>query len=200
MLNADALGHITFFGNPNRQVDQFWASTSERPSQPPASPAPADAHLRLSANWPQRAVLHGRRSGCQGQSLKGLKGSLNRIVELLARYGQNAVAYHSHLSEPHRRDNLRLFRRGMVNVLVTCRALDEGTNVPEANVAVVARSTSSTRQRIQRLGRVLRPAANKIAATVYTLFTGEDERDRLAEEEQELEGVARIIWKRGVLK
>lgn len=124
--------------------------------------------------------------------------SLNRIVALLAKFGQNAVEYHSHLSESHRRDNLRLFRRGMVNVLVTCRALDEGANVPEANVAIIARSTSSTRQRIQRLGRVLRPAENKNAAIVYTLFAGVEEQDRLAAEEQDLEGVAHIIWKRGV--
>lgn len=126
--------------------------------------------------------------------------SLKRIVTLLAEDGQNAVAYHSNLSESHRRDNLRLFRRGIVNVLVTCRALDEGTNVPEANVAVVARSTSSTRQRIQRLGRVLRPASGKKFATVYTLYAGEEERERLSIEAQGLEGVASIIWKRGAVQ
>jgi len=88
----------------------------------------------------------------------------------------------------------------MVSVLVTCRALDEGANVPEANIAIIARSTSSTRQRIQRLGRVLRPAAKKSAATVYTLFTGEDEREQLANEARGLEGVARIVWKRGAIQ
>lgn len=123
--------------------------------------------------------------------------SLTRIIALLAKFGQNAVTYHSQLSEPHRRDNLRLFRRGMVNVLVTCRALDEGANVPEANVAIIARSTSSTRQRIQRLGRVLRPAIGKSAAIVYTLYSGKNERSQLEDEEQDLEGVARIVWKRG---
>jgi superfamily II DNA or RNA helicase len=123
--------------------------------------------------------------------------SANRIVNLLIAGGQNAVAYHSHLSESHRRDNLRLFRRGTISVLVTCRALDEGANVPESNIAIVARSTSSTRQRIQRLGRVLRPAEGKLTATVYTLFSGDDERERLAHEANDLQGVARIIWKTG---
>jgi superfamily II DNA or RNA helicase len=126
--------------------------------------------------------------------------SLNRIIALLAQHGQNSVAYHSQLSEYHRRDNLRLFRRGMVDVLVTCRALDEGANVPEANIAIVARSTSSTRQRIQRLGRVLRPANGKNAATVFTLYAGEEERDGLALEAEGLEGVARVVWKRGTVQ
>lgn len=126
--------------------------------------------------------------------------SLGRITELLLEFGQNSVTYHSHLTESHRRDNLRLFRRGMVNMLITCRALDEGANVPEANVAIVARSTSSTRQRIQRLGRVLRPASGKEHAMVYTLYSGKAPRTRLAEEAAGLEGVASVIWKRGIVQ
>lgn len=124
-------------------------------------------------------------------------GSLQLISDSLRRHGQNTVTYHSQLSDPHRRDNLRLFRRGAVNALVTCRALDEGANVPETNVAIIARSTSSTRQRIQRLGRVLRPAEGKEFATVYTLYANEEERERLAWEARDLQGVARVRWKKG---
>lgn len=121
------------------------------------------------------------------------------ISELLAKLGQNSVTYHSNHSDSHRRDNLRLFRRGIVNMLVTCRALDEGANVPEANVAIVAHSTSSTRQRIQRLGRVLRPARNKRRAIVYTLYIGDDQRIRLSTEAANLEGVADVSWSRGTI-
>ncbi len=121
------------------------------------------------------------------------------IAELLASLGQNSVTYHSSLSDSHRRDNLRLFRRGIVNMLVTCRALDEGANVPEANIAIVAHSTSSTRQRIQRLGRVLRPAHSKRRALVYTLYVGDDQRIRLSREATNLEGVADVSWSRGTI-
>ena len=126
--------------------------------------------------------------------------SLARITNLLSEYGQNSVAYHSHLAESHRRDNLRMFRRGIINMLVTCRALDEGANVPEANVAIIARSTSSVRQRIQRLGRVLRPAAGKEHAIVYTLYAGDNQRDLLAHEAVKLEGVSDVTWKKGSLQ
>ncbi len=126
--------------------------------------------------------------------------SIDSICRGLKAQGITSVAYHSRMSSAYRRDNLRLFRRGESNVLITCRALDEGTNVPESNVAIVAQSTSSTRQRIQRLGRVLRPATGKDRATVYTLFEAGEQEERLREEEISLEGVASIQWKRGSIK
>ena len=126
--------------------------------------------------------------------------SLGKITDLLSKCGQNSVAYHSQLSESHRRDNLRLFRRGEINILVTCRALDEGANVPEANIAIVAHSTSSTRQRIQRLGRVLRPARGKEYSTVYTLYAHEEQQKLLAEEAAGLEGLVGIDWKTGYVR
>ena len=60
------------------------------------------------------------------------------IFEGLRVAGVNVALYHSKMSEPLRRNNLRLFRRGGTDVLVTCRALDEGFNVPEARVAIIA--------------------------------------------------------------
>ncbi len=127
-------------------------------------------------------------------------GSLHSICSGLKSQGMTSVAYHSRMSSAHRRDNLRMFRRGESNVLVTCRALDEGTNVPESNVAIVAQSTTSTRQRIQRLGRVLRPANGKNYATVYTLYYGEDRELQLREEEAGLIGVAETTWKAAAIK
>ena len=123
--------------------------------------------------------------------------SLALISRALFVQGITSVAYHSRMASAHRRDNLRLYRKGEVNILVTCRALDEGTNIPESNVAIIAQSTSSTRQRIQRMGRVLRPAKGKRHATIYTLFDAPDQEDQLREEEAGLVGVARTKWQRG---
>jgi superfamily II DNA or RNA helicase len=120
--------------------------------------------------------------------------SANEIVQLLRERGRRAAAYHSHLGPDLRRDNLRQFRRGQVDALVTCRALDEGVNVPDAAVAVIASGTASTRQRVQRLGRVLRPSAGKENAVIYTLFATDVEERRLREEEDALEGADRIEW------
>jgi len=118
------------------------------------------------------------------------------ICKELCRDGHRATIYHSRIGESVRRDNLRLFRRGVFDVLVCCRALDEGINVPEACVAVIASATASGRQRIQRLGRVLRKVPGKDHAAVYTLYATKEEEARLAEEEAKLLGIASIKWQR----
>ena len=112
----------------------------------------------------------------------------------------SATIYHSQIGAELRRDNLRLYRRGVFNVLVTCRALDEGMNVPETDVAVVASSTRSVRQRIQRLGRVLRPAPGKPKARIYTIYTSKPEEDRLAEEALKLTNTSKITWMRSAVR
>lgn len=118
----------------------------------------------------------------------------NEILALLQRRGVMATIYHTDLSPLRRRENLRQFRRGFYSCLVCCRALDEGLNVPGASVAVIASGTASSRQRIQRLGRVLRSQSGKGSATVYTLFGTPTERARLEREEKRLEGVALVRW------
>ena len=122
--------------------------------------------------------------------------SATALYDILRKRNHSACIYHSKLAPNWRRDNLRLFRQGVFDVLVSCRALDEGMNVPETTVAIIASSTASHRQRIQRLGRVLRPARGKDHAIHYTLFATEQEQRRLANEEASLEGVAREVGHR----
>lgn len=116
------------------------------------------------------------------------------IVSLLLARGHRAAAYHSGIGTYLRQDNLRLFRRGEIDVLVTCRALDEGINVPDASMAMIVASTASTRQRIQRLGRVLRPSRGKERAQIFTIYASEPEAERLRQEEEGLEGVDIVDW------
>lgn len=116
------------------------------------------------------------------------------IHEVLLASGIKAVLYHSGLPARTRAEALSEYRQGKSNVLVTCRALDEGFNVPETEVGIIAASTATRRQRIQRLGRVLRPAEGKDGAVVYTLVATNPEIDRLRSEEVEMEGVASVSW------
>lgn len=118
----------------------------------------------------------------------------NHIKSILEKRNRSVTIYHAGIAPAVRRDNLRLYRRGVYDILVCCRALDEGINVPETAVAVLASSTASMRQRIQRLGRVLRPAKGKELADVYTIYATEAERDRLLKESQELGEVCTVSW------
>jgi len=119
------------------------------------------------------------------------------IHHMLGRRNHSVTLYHSRIGPSVRRDNLRLYRRGLFDILVSCRALDEGMNVPETMIAIIASGTASRRQRIQRLGRVLRPARGKTAATIYTLYATAQEEARLREEEERLDGVAGVQWWQG---
>jgi superfamily II DNA or RNA helicase len=56
-----------------------------------------------------------------------------------------------------RREILRKFRAGDYDAIVSSQVLDEGVDVPAANVGIVLSGTGSTREYRQRLGRVLRP-------------------------------------------
>lgn len=112
----------------------------------------------------------------------------------LQQRGHRVVAYHSRIGKDFRRDNLRMFRTGLADVLVCCRALDEGIDLPEAECAILAASTSSHRQRVQRLGRVLRTHKAKDLAVVYSLYATEQERESLVSESKRLDGVAKTTW------
>lgn len=118
------------------------------------------------------------------------------IHEVLADNGVRAGLYHSRIPLKQRVKTLAEYRKGSLEVLVTCRALDEGFDVPETDVGIIAASTATRRQRIQRLGRVLRPASGKEGAEVFTLVATTPEIARLKEEEAELEGVAEVTWGR----
>jgi superfamily II DNA or RNA helicase len=106
----------------------------------------------------------------------------------------SAGVYHSRLRLRERVQVLSDYRAGKLEVLVTCRALDEGFNVPETEIGIIASSTATRRQRIQRLGRIVRPAEGKADALVYTLVATAPEIARLKDEEAALEGVASVSW------
>ena len=59
-----------------------------------------------------------------------------------------------------RRRILRKFREGEYPAIVSSRVLDEGIDVPAANVGVILSGTGSTREYRQRLGRILRPSGD----------------------------------------
>lgn len=118
------------------------------------------------------------------------------IAHVLKAHEVPSGVYHSRLPLKVRAQMLSDYRTGKIQVLVTCRALDEGFNVPETELGIIAASTATRRQRIQRLGRILRPASNKSNAIVYTLVATGPEIQRLKDEEQELDGIAEVTWGR----
>jgi len=110
------------------------------------------------------------------QLLAALRGS-----RVLVFTGDNDTAYRvagEHCIMPitcdigraERRDALERFRTGGLGALVSAQVLNEGIDVPDAEAAILVGARLGTREYIQRVGRVLRPAPGK-QALVYELVT-----------------------------
>ncbi|MEF8781109.1 MAG: DEAD/DEAH box helicase family protein [Haloferacaceae archaeon] len=79
-----------------------------------------------------------------------------------------------------RRRILERFREGQYSRVVTANVLDEGVDVPDANVAVVLSGSGSQREFTQRLGRVLRPKDDGGRALLYEVVSDETAEERVA--------------------
>jgi len=75
-----------------------------------------------------------------------------------------AVTYQTPREE--RREILVNFGNGKYKVIVTSQVLDEGMDVPDASVGLILGGTGSTRETVQRLGRLLRKKEGKTAKLV----------------------------------
>lgn len=78
-----------------------------------------------------------------------------------------AITYRTAPDE--RKRILQAFRTGAYSKLVAGRVLNEGVDVPDANIAIVVSGNSTPREHIQRLGRIIRPKPAE--AVLYELVT-----------------------------
>jgi superfamily II DNA or RNA helicase len=83
-----------------------------------------------------------------------------------------AITHQTHVKERHA--ILQKFKTGEYKHLIASRVLNEGVDVPEANVAIVLSGTGSTREHIQRLGRILRRGHDHTKQAVLYEVVAED--------------------------
>ncbi len=76
------------------------------------------------------------------------------------------------------------FNAGDYFAIVTSKVLNEGVNVPTANVAVVLSGSGSVREHVQRLGRILRKHGDK-RAILYELVAAGTNEERTSDKRRE---------------
>jgi superfamily II DNA or RNA helicase len=101
------------------------------------------------------------------------------VYRLSERYLLPAITSETGAAE--RREILERFRDGTYSRVVTANVLDEGVDVPDANVAVVLAGSGSEREFTQRLGRILRPSAGGGPALLYEIVSEETAEERVAD-------------------
>ena len=125
------------------------------------------------------------------------KKQANAFNDIINKKGFRSALYNTDLDNQERAENLDKFKSLELNVLVTCTALDEGFDMPQADGALILSASSSKRQRVQRMGRVLRITENKPNALIITVYSSKTEFDKLMEEAKHYhqEGV-KVVWER----
>ncbi len=119
----------------------------------------------------------------QKKLAQGAEGKLNEIWRILRQHAHdrviiftddNSFAYRigrelilpvltHHTKMKERKEMLAAFSEGRLNVIVTSKVLNEGVDVPEASVGIVASGSGNVREHVQRLGRILRHKPGKRA-------------------------------------
>ena len=90
--------------------------------------------------------------------------------ELSHRFLAPVITHQTKVSE--RVGILEDFAAGAYNALVTSKVLNEGVDLPAANVGIVISGSGSVREYVQRLGRILRKQGDK-QAVLYELVANE---------------------------
>ena len=137
-----------------------------------------DGRAALRAHRESRRVIHEAR------------GKLEAVEDILARHRDNRVLLFTNDNRTvyrisreflvpcithetpaaERREVLAGFSEGRWKVVVTSKVLNEGVDMPEADVGVVLSGSGTVREHVQRLGRILRPGQDK-RALLYELVT-----------------------------
>jgi superfamily II DNA or RNA helicase len=89
-----------------------------------------------------------------------------------------AITHQTPVKERH--DVLQGFRRGDFATLVVSHVLNEGVDVPEARVAILLSGSGSTREYVQRLGRILRKGSGDKLALLYEVVAEQTTEENIS--------------------
>lgn len=85
-------------------------------------------------------------------------------------YANTFNIYTGNVNRSKRKAILKGFEKGDIDVLLAMKCLDEGVDIPRAEIGIFASSTGNPRQFIQRRGRLLRKHDAKTFAYIYDMI------------------------------
>ena len=118
------------------------------------------------------------------------KESARRAADTYIALGSTAGVIDSGMGSEDRRAAMDAFRSGQLDVLAAPKVLDEGVDVPAADLGIVVSASRSRRQMVQRLGRVIRRKPDHRLGRMAVLFCANTVEDPALRREGHLEDIA----------
>ncbi len=87
------------------------------------------------------------------------------------------MAYHSKKTKKQRENSLKYFKNDTINVLCSTKALNQGLDVPNANMGIICGITSKSLSMIQRVGRLIRLKEGKVGK-IYILYIKDSQEEK----------------------
>ena len=140
------------------------AARRRREVQASATRKGATLENLLRRHWEDRCIVFAK--------------SVEEVYALSRRFLIPGITYETPARE--RKEILDRFREGRYRTIIASDVLNEGVDVPDANVAIILAGSASHREYVQRLGRILRPREGKRALLyeLVTSATGEEATSR----------------------
>lgn len=170
VMSAAGVRLVTRHDVPAEPIGRFLEAVARLARSPGAGDAAAVARQYLWAMQDRRRLL--AETPAKGAALARLAPAVRaaertivfthsiagaeRAATALGDRGVAASAVHSALGRDARRSVLARYRSGDLAVVTAPQVLDEGIDVPAADLGIVLGASHSRRQMIQRMGRVLR--------------------------------------------
>lgn len=103
--------------------------------------------------------------------------SATNLNEMLVSNKVTSEVHHSQVDTDARSETMDRFSAGHTKALVSVQTLEEGVDVPDADLAIIIAASKQTRQMIQRMGRVMRRKSDGRDARFVIVFVRDTDED-----------------------
>mgnify|MGYP003627343851 FL=1 len=122
----------------------------------------------------------------------GFSGANDFTDKLTESVSPLAMSYHSKKTKKQREIALKAFKEGDINILCSTKALNQGLDIPDANVGIICGITSKALSMVQRVGRLIRFQEGK-TGEVHILYVENSQEEKWLK--KATQSLNNIIWK-----
>ena len=119
----------------------------------------------------------------------GANDFTDRLCDSIA---PDAMSYHSKKTKKQKEAALDSFRDGTINVLCSTKALNQGFDVPDANMGIICGITSKSLSMIQRVGRLIRFKECKVGEIII-LYVADSQEEKWLK--NAVKSLKNVTWK-----